>query len=129
VLDDKRPAFIIFRRDLTNNAPDKLTLRVIASMKRETKIVNAKASTTPVQREWRIRNISHEFRVSPVPGHPEMIIARAHSDLPLQPGRYALVFNRAGYDLTIKGTIPSPEFCLEEFQTTNGSVFTQCRPR
>ena len=126
-ISDHRPTFILFRRDLLTSAPQKLAIRVIARMARETKIVNGQAAvSTPVD-AWRIRNISRELNVSPVPGHPEMIIARLKDDKPLSAGRYVLVLKRTGYDFTIKGGIQSPEFCLERFDTANGPVYTQCR--
>ena len=101
-------------------------LRVIARMARETKIVDGKATTTKIDEAWRIRNISRELKISPIPGQREMVIARA-DDVTLAPGRYALVLNRVGYDFTINGPVNSLEFCLEGFEAANGSVFTQCR--
>jgi hypothetical protein len=127
-ISNDRPAFILFRRDLLNNAPQMMTLRVIARMARETKIINGTASVTKIEGSWRIRNIARELKVSPVPGQPEMIIARLDDNSPLAAGRYALVLNRVGFDFTIAGTIKSLAFCLEGFQTaTNGTMFNQCR--
>ena len=126
-LNDDKPAFILFRRDLLNNAPPTLAVRVIARVMRETKVVGGKATTTKIEGTWRIRNVSHELKVSPVPGQPEMILARAPNDAPLPAGRYALVLNRAGYDFTIAGKEEAPEFCLEGFEASNGSIFTQCK--
>lgn len=126
-LNDAKPAFILFRRDLLNNAPQTLPLRVIARVMRETKIVDGKAAVTKIEHTWRIRNVSHELKVSPVRGQPEMIIAKATNDAPLPAGRYSLVLNRVGYDFTIAGTEEAPEFCLEGFETSSGSIFTQCK--
>ena len=126
-ISDDKPAFILFRRDLLNNAPQKITLRVIAHMARETKFVAGSASMANIEGAWRIRNISREYKVSPIPGQSEMIIARPEKNEPLAAGRYALVLNRVGYDVTVKGPVQSPEFCLEGFETANGSVLTQCR--
>ena len=126
-ISDERPAFILFRRDLLNNVPQKIMLRVIAHMARETKIVGGKAGTTNIDGAWRIRNISRELKISPIPGQREMVIARLDGDVPLATGRYALVLNRTGYDFAVKGTVQSPEFCLEKFETSSGSVFNQCR--
>ncbi len=126
-LNDPKPAFILFRRDLLNNAPQTLALRVVARVMRETKIVGGKATITKIEGTWRIRNVSHELKVSPVPGQPEMIMAKATTDEPLPPGRYALVLNRVGYDFTIAGKEEAPEFCLEGFEASNGSIFTQCK--
>ena len=124
---DSKPSFILFRRDLLNNAPQKISLRVIARMARETKIVNGKATVTNIEGEWRIRNISRDLRLSPIEGQREMLIARLDDGVSLTPGRYALVLNQAGYDFTVAGATQSPEFCLEEFETTNGSMLNKCR--
>jgi hypothetical protein len=125
-ISDDKPAFILFRRDLLNTAP-KVSLRVIARMARQTKIVDGKARTTNIEGSWRIRNISLDLKLSPVPGQREMLIARIENDQPLAAGRYALVLNRNGYDFSITGTEQSPAFCLERFETASGSVFNQCR--
>ena len=128
VVTDDKPAFILFRRDLLNNAPEKMILRVVAQVVRDTKIVNGAAAVTKVDETWRIRNISTELKVSPVPGQPEMIIARLNDGPPLDAGRYVLVVNWTGYDFTVEGPIKSLAFCLEGFQTaTNGSMYNQCR--
>ena len=126
-ISDSKPAFILFRRDLLNNAPQKIMLRVVAQTMKETKIVNGKTLTSDVEGSWRIRNISRELKISPIEGQREMVIARLDDDVSLAAGRYALVLNRTGYDFTITGSVKSPVFCLEAFETTNGSVFTQCK--
>ena len=56
-----------------------------------------------------------------------MTVARVDDNAPLDAGRYALVLNRVGYEFTIKGPPKSLDFCLEGFETANGTVFTQCR--
>jgi len=96
-------------------------------MARETKIVGGKAGTANIENAWRVRNISRDLKLSPVPGQREMLIARVDDDVSLPAGRYALVLNRTGYDFAITGTVTSPAFCLEKFETANGSVFNQCR--
>lgn len=126
-ISDGKPTFILFRRDLLNSAPQTLALRAVARVIRETKIAGGKPTVTNIDGTWRIRNISHELRVSPVPGQPEMVIARPVNDAPLAAGRYALVLNRVGYDFTINGKEDSPEFCLEGFEASNGLIFSQCR--
>ena len=126
-LTDRSPAFILFRRDLLNNAPQTIALRVVASVARETKIVGGKATVTKIDGTWRIRNVSNEVKVSPIPGQPEMVIAHLADKVTLAPGRYALVLNRVGYDFTIAGAEQPLEFCLEGFETANGLIFNQCR--
>jgi hypothetical protein len=124
---DNKAAFILFRRDLLNNAPQKITLRVVARTARETKIVAGKPIVNKIEGAWRIRNISRELRVSPIPGQREMIIARADDNLSLAAGRYALVLNRVGYDFTVSGPGKSPAHCLDGFETAYGTVFSECR--
>ena len=126
-ISDHKPAFILFRRDLLNSAPQKVILRVIARMARETKIVNGKPVITKIEGAWRIRDISHELKISPIEGQREMVMARLDDEVSLPAGRFALVVNRLGYDFTIDGPIQAPEFCLEGFEAANGAVFTQCR--
>jgi hypothetical protein len=125
-ISDHKPAFILFRRELLNNAP-KVILRVIARMTQETKIVNGKPVIAKVEGSWRVRDISRELKISPIAGQREMLIARLDDGVSLPAGRFALVVNRLGYDFTIDGPMQAPEFCLEGFDTANGTVFTQCR--
>ncbi|HTQ83407.1 MAG TPA: hypothetical protein VMI47_09080 [Pseudolabrys sp.] len=126
VIADDKPAFILFRRDLQNNAPQTVSLRVIARVTRATKIVNRKATSVNVEGSWRIRNISHVLKVSPVPGQREMVMARVE-DESLPAGRYALVLNQTGYDFTVDGPTKSRDFCLEEFEAASGSMLNECR--
>ena len=127
VISADKPSFILYRRDLLNDAPDRLTLRVVARMEQETKIVDGKAITTKLDQSWRIRNTSLDLKVSPIPGQREMIIARGDDKLALTPGRYVLVVSGFGYDFTVAGSSPSPAHCLEQFETGNGPVFTECK--
>ena len=126
-ISDHKPAFILFRRDLLNNAPQKVILRVVARMTRETKIVNGKPVVTKIDGAWRIRDISRELKISPISGQREMVIARLDDEVSLPAGRFALVVNRIGYDFTIDGREQAPESCLEGFEAATGTVFTQCR--
>jgi len=102
-------------------------LRIIARTAKETTIVGGKAKTTNLEGTWRIRNISRDLKISPIPGQREMVMAHISDDGALDPGRYVLVLNRTGYDFTIAGPVQSPVFCLEKFEVANGSVFNQCR--
>jgi hypothetical protein len=126
-ISDHKPAFILFRRDLLNNAPQKVILRVVARTTRETKIINGKPVITDIEGSWRVRDVSRELKVSPIAGQREMLMARLDDDISLPSGRFALVVSRLGYDFTIDGPVKAPEFCLEGFETANGTVFTQCR--
>ena len=126
-ISEHKPAFILFRRDLLNNAPQKVMLRVVARMMRETKIVNGKPVVTKIEGAWRIRDVSHELKISPIAGQREMVMARLDEEVSLPAGRFALVMNRLGYDFTIGGLEQTPETCLEGFEAATGIVFTQCR--
>ena len=122
-----KPAFIIFRRDLLTNAPEMVALRVIARINHETTFVGGKPSTMKVEGVWRIRNTSFRYKVSPVPGQTEMVLAQSEGDQPLAAGRYALVLNGLGYDFTINGPTESLAHCLDAFEALNGTVFSECR--
>ena len=59
VLPDGRTEFIVYRRDIANNAPDRITVRVIARVQRAMTFNTAgQASTTDVDDSWTIRNVS-----------------------------------------------------------------------
>jgi len=126
-ISDHKPAFILFRRDLLNNAPQKVILRVVARVTRETKIVNGKPVIAKIEGSWRIRDVSRELKISPIAGQREMVMARLDDEVSLPAGRYAIVVNRLGYDFTIDGAEKAPESCLEGFEAATGTVFTQCR--
>ena len=121
-----KPAFILFRRDLKNNAPETVTLRVVARVVHETKFVGGKPSIVNLEGSWRVRNTSIEYKVSPIPGQPEMVMAHTDNSQSLPAGRYALVLNGVGFDLTIEGSIQVSAHCLEEFEALNGTVFSEC---
>ncbi len=127
IISDNKPSFILFRRDLVNSVPQKITLRVVARLTRETKIVGGKAISNDIEGAWRIRNISHELKVSPIPGQSEMVIARLEAKDPLAAGRYELTLNRIGYDFTVAGPIKASAQCLEQFESTSGPIYTECR--
>jgi hypothetical protein len=75
VLPDGRTEFIIYRRDSANNAPDRITVRVIAKSKRAmTFNTGGQASTTEVDDSWTIRNVSYDFRVAPLGDSSEMFV-------------------------------------------------------
>ncbi len=126
-LSGNKAAFIIFRRELLANAPEKVSLRVVAKVVREMKFVQGKPVINALEDNWRIRANAYELKVSPVPGHNEMVIAQGPDDFTLSPGRYALVLNGIGYDFTVPGAKLSSTHCLERFETTTGDNYTECR--
>ena len=119
-------AFVVFRRDLVNSAPQTMTVRVVARVERTTKFVNGKPSVVPVEGVWRVRSKSYEFKVSPLEGRNEMIVVQPNPGFVFPPGRYALVLNGIGYDFTVAGTITAPEQCLEQVEIVSGSVLSEC---
>jgi hypothetical protein len=126
-LPNGKPTFVVFRRELANGAPEKVPVRVIARIVRETTFKNGRPVTGNVDSVWRIRNNAHDLKVGPVAGQREMISIAPEQDFELPPGRYALVVNGIGYDFNVAGAITAPEQCLERMQSVNGDVFTECK--
>jgi hypothetical protein len=121
--------FIVFRRDLENNAPDRVPLRVVAQIVRALSFDSAgKANVARVDRSWVVRSNSYDLRVAPVPDDPEMILIRPDPAGFLFPaGRYALVLKDTAYDFTIDGPLTDPAHCLERTDAVNVPVYTECR--
>jgi hypothetical protein len=104
-LPNGRIQFVIFRRELVNNAPEKV-------------VVQAVAPVTPAQSSgegetlgnlngsWAIGNTSYQMKVAPVGGHSGMIVIRsADSKFSFPTGRYVLVLNRLAYDFSVAGAL------------------------
>jgi hypothetical protein len=87
-----------------------------------------KGSHSRAGRLWAIRNISYDFRVSPLSDHPEMLVIQPNDpDLILVPGRYGMVINDTGYDFTVAGKITDATQCLERVEAANGTFYSECR--
>jgi hypothetical protein len=127
-LPSNRVKFIVYRRDLASNAPERVDIRTVAKVKRSlTFDPKGKATFVPVNDAWNIRNISHEFRVRPVPGHPEMLLIQPeNADFELPAGRYVLVLKSQGYDFTVAGPVTDPSQCLERTEAANGTFYSDC---
>jgi hypothetical protein len=128
VLPDGRTEFIIYRRDIANNAPDRITVRVIAKVQRAMTFNTARqASTMDVEDSWTIRNVSYDFRVAPLGDSSEMLVVRPENDeFVLPAGRYALVVKGQAYDFTVAGPITEAAQCLERVDAANGTFYSQC---
>jgi hypothetical protein len=126
-LSDSELAFVVFRRDLVNNAPQTASVRVVARVIRETKFVDHKAQVSPVEGSWRIRSKAFTFKVAPLEGTREMVVIRPPPEFVFPAGRYALVLNGVGYDFTVAGPITASEQCLEQMEALNGTVLSECR--
>jgi hypothetical protein len=123
--------FVVFRRDLASDAPDRVAVRVVAQVVRALTFNAAgKATVTNIEGSWAIRSNAYEMAVAPVPGNPEMIIIRPEHDGFLFPaGRYALVLKGVGYDFTLDGPLSDMAHCLERTDAVNFPVYTECRNR
>ena len=128
-LPDGKARFVVFRRDLVGSAPDRIEVRVVARVVRAlTFDAKGKASFTPISDAWNIRNQSHEFRVRPIPGNPEMLMVQAENpDFVLPAGRYVLALKNQGYDFTVAGKVTDPSQCLERTDAANGTFYSDCQ--
>jgi hypothetical protein len=118
--------FVVYRRDLAASAPETASVRVVARVARSMTFVNGTPTMTPVAGTWRVRDKSYQLRISPVEGHPEMLLIEPEAGFVFPSGRYALMVNRQGYDFTVPGPITAMEQCLEQFQVQNGMVLSEC---
>ncbi len=127
-LPDGRVQFVVFRRNLMNDAPDHVTIRVVAQVMHELSFAGGKATKTSVDDAWAVRNNSYEMKVAPVEGNPEMIVIRPQTDgFSLPAGRYALALKNAAYDFTVSGAITDPAHCLERTNALDTQVYSECR--
>src|SRR5437868_5181120 len=109
-LADGKITLVIFRRDLVTSAPEHVELRVVAKVMRAmTFDRSGKSSTAPVGETWTVRNISHPFRVAPLPGNPEMMVLKSEQpDFSLPSGRYAVVIKEQAMTLQWRAQSPIP---------------------
>jgi hypothetical protein len=126
-LPDGRVQFVVFRRNLMNDAPDRVMVRVVAQVMRALSFSGGKAKVTNVDGSWAVRNNSYEMKVAPVEGNPEMIVVRPQKDdFSFPAGRYALVLKNAAYDFTVNGDITDPAHCLERTDALDAPVYSEC---
>jgi hypothetical protein len=129
VLPDGRLQFLAFRRDFVNNAPDRVTVRVVARvMHALTFDSNGKPRMMDIDASWAVRSNTYEMKVAPVDGKPEMIIMRPETPAFSFPaGRYALVLQGSAYDFSVAGPITEEAQCLERTDAVDGPVYSICR--
>jgi hypothetical protein len=127
-LPDGKARFIVYRRDLGGNALDRVEIRVVARVARAiTFDAKGRPNISPVSDAWNIRNVSHEFRVRPIAGNPEMLLVQSDKpDFVLPTGRYVLVLKDQGYDFTVAGKVVEAAQCLERTDAANGSFYSEC---
>jgi hypothetical protein len=128
-LADGKAKFVLYRRELAGNAPDRIDVRVVARVARAVTFDSkGKPNFTPVSDAWNIRNISYEYRVRPLPGNPEMLLVlAADPDFVLPSGRYVLALQTQAYDFTVPGKITDPSQCLERTEAANGEFYSACQ--
>jgi hypothetical protein len=121
--------FVVFHRDLANNAPDRIAVRVVAQVIHELTFgPEGKAKMLDVKQSWVIRNNSYQMRVAPLADNPEMIVVRPDPpDSVLPAGRYALVLKSVGYDFTVDGAATDMAHCLERTDALGAAIYSECR--
>jgi hypothetical protein len=120
--------FVIFRRDLAGNAPERMEVRVVAQVMRAlTFDAKGKPTFAQISDAWNIRNVSYEFRVRPIAGNPEMLLVQSDkADFALPAGRYVLVLKDQGYDFTVAGKVTELSQCVERTDAANGTFYSEC---
>jgi hypothetical protein len=127
-LPNGRVRFVVFRRNLMNDAPTRVTIRVVAEVMRALIFSGGKATMTAVNGSWAVRSNSYEMKVAPVEGNPEMIVIRPQDEsFSFSAGRYALALKDAAYDFTVSGAVTDPGHCLERTDATDAQIYSECR--
>ncbi len=126
-LSNGRAQFIAFRRDLVNNVPEKVMVRIVAQIVRAS--AHKGENTTRDDGDgWAIRSVSYEMKVAPIDGNPAMIVIRpADTGFSFPAGRYALMLKGTAYDFSVNGPITDQAQCVELAEEQNSPVYIQCR--
>ena len=126
---DGKTRFVLFRRDLADNAPDRVEVRVVARVVRAlTFDAKGKPGFSAVMDAWNIRNRAYVLRVRPIAGNPEMLLVQSEkADFTLPSGRYVLVLKDRGYDFTVAGKVTDVAQCLERTDAANGEFYSECQ--
>jgi hypothetical protein len=128
-LPDGRLQFVAFRRDLANNAPDRVMVRLVARVMRAlTFDAKGHAKLVNVEASWGVRSNHYQMQVTPVNGNPEMVVIRPmNPNFVFPAGRYALVLQGSAYDFTVAGQITDTAQCLERTDALDMPVYSECR--
>jgi len=121
--------FVVFRRDLVSNAPEKVALRIAARVARSMNFDSAGKAvmTTPATETWIIRDQGYHLRVSPLTA--EMVMLRSEDlESSFSSGRYELMLGGQAYDFVVAGEVTDPAHCVEGVATVRGPVFYECKP-
>jgi hypothetical protein len=128
ILPDGKLAFVIYRREMVNSAPERVAVRTMGRVVRSITFEGGKATTTPIEGAWHMRNQSTFLKVEPLRQNREMILVRPDPpDFAFSGGRYALVLGDQAYDFSVNAPITDPMQCLERFQSANGPLLSECR--
>ena len=102
-LPNGRTQFVVFRRDMANNAPEKVYVRRIVQIAQPSR----QPGVGPDENvSWTISDISYEMRVGPINGNPAMILIRPPaSNFAFPAGRYALVIRSTAYDFSVEAGV------------------------
>jgi hypothetical protein len=102
-LPNGRIQFVIFKRELVNNAPEKIIVQTVAPVTAAQSL--SEGETVGNQNgSWAIGNTSYQMKVAPIVGSRGMIVIRpADSKFSFPTGRYILVLNRLAYDFSVAG--------------------------
>lgn len=120
--------FVVYRRDLLNDAPDRVSVRAIAQVMRALTFgPEGKAAYVKVEPTWVVRSNSYQMSVAPAADSSEMVVIRAdRADFAFPAGRYALVLKKEAYDFTVDGAIHDRAHCLERTDALGGAVYSEC---
>ena len=120
--------FIVFRRDAASAIAERVEVRVVAKIAREFSTDAAGKALSGGEDAGVIRNFSYPFRVSPIPGAPEMYELHASdSEFELPPGHYVLSLGTQAYYFQVDGDITDPRQCLERVVSGNGTFYAPCK--
>ena len=127
-LPNGRVKFIVFRRDAATVIPERVEVRVVAKIAREFSTDAAGKNLGGGEDVGVIRNFAYPFRVSPIPGKPEMYeLHTGDSGLELAPGHYVLSLGSQAYYFQVDGEITDPRQCLERVVAGNGTFYAPCK--
>jgi len=120
--------FVVYRRDLVNDAPDRVSVRAVAQIMRALTFgPGGKAAYVNVEPTWVVRTASYQMSVAPSADNPEMVVMRPdRASFAFPAGRYALVLKKEAYDFTVDGAIHDAAHCLERTDALGGAVYTEC---
>jgi hypothetical protein len=102
-LPNGRIQFVIFRRELVNNAPEKVVVQAVAPITPAQSFGEGETLGN-LNGSWAVGNTFYQMKVAPIGGRSGMIVIRpADSKFSFPTGRYVLVLNRLAYDFSVAG--------------------------